>query len=90
MRIDAARHDDAPGGVDLARRRLRRKRAGSGHRGDGLAGDRDVALDDALRRDHVTATNDDVEHAASREHCRAAAAILQCVGARRHCLQQRL
>ncbi len=90
VRIDAARHDDAPGGVDLAGRWLRRQRVGSGHRGDGLAGDRDVALDDALRRDHLTAANDDVEHAASRGHCRATAAILQLVRPGRGRLQERL
>ena len=66
MRVDAARHDDASAGVDLARAPAAPRARPARYRGDGLAGDRDVALDDALGRDDVTATNDDVEHAASR------------------------
>ena len=66
MRIDAARHDDEPARIDHAPGRRRRQHARSRHRRDGLPGNRHVALDDALRRDHVAAANDRVEHPASR------------------------
>ena len=62
MRVDAARHDDMPGGVDHARGGLRRQRTGRGDRGDGPAGHGDIATDDALRRHHVAAANDEIEH----------------------------
>jgi hypothetical protein len=66
MRVDAARHDDAPAGVDLAQARLPCERTRSGHGRDGLPADRDVASHDPLGRDNITAANDDVEHEASQ------------------------
>ena len=65
MRVDAARHDDAPAGVNFAYARLAGQRTGSGHCSDGLTRDRDIANRDALGRDNVTSANDDVEHFAS-------------------------
>ena len=34
--------------------------------GDGLPGDRDIALSNALGRDYIAAANDDIEHAPSQ------------------------
>jgi len=62
VRIDAARHHDVPGRVDHALGGVGLQRAGRGERRDGLAGDRDVAVDDALRRHDLAASNDEIEH----------------------------
>ena len=66
VRVDAARHDDAPARVDHPPGRLGGQCARSSDRGDGLAGNGNIALNDALGRDHFAALNDDIEHPPSR------------------------
>jgi hypothetical protein len=65
VRVDAARHDDASRGVDRALGALRRERAGSGDRRDGLAGDGDVKSPYTRGGYDVTALDDQLEHRAS-------------------------
>ena len=62
VRIDAAGHDDLARRVDDARRIRVGQRAGRRDRGDRLALDGDIAPRHALRRHHVAAANDQVEH----------------------------
>ena len=66
VRVDAARHDDAAARVDHPPGRLCGQRAGSGQCRDGLPGNRHIALNDALGRDHLTIANNRIEHPASR------------------------
>ena len=64
MRVDAARHNDVSGRVDHALG-FGRERASRSDRGDGFAADRDIATHNALRRHHVAAANDEIEHRSS-------------------------
>src|SRR5215471_385602 len=61
VRIDATWHDDALACIDHSPGRLRRQRARSGHRRDGLPGNRDVAMNNAVGCNHVATTNDRIE-----------------------------
>src|SRR6266508_1410287 len=65
VRVDAARHDDAPRRVDCAPSGFRRQRPGSSDRRDRLARDADVAVLDAVWRHHVAAANEQIQHSAS-------------------------
>src|SRR5215471_2098860 len=66
VRVDATRHDDAPARIDDPPGRVFRQHTWGGHCRNGLPGNRDVVLNDAVGRDDVTATNDCIEHSASR------------------------
>ena len=63
VRVDTARHDDAPACIDHPPGRLPRQSTRRGHRRNGLPGNRDIALDNALGRDHVPAANDRIQQA---------------------------
>ncbi len=62
VRVDAARDDDLAGGVDHAARLIVGEGAGARHGGDGLALNADVPGAGALRRHHLVAANDQIEH----------------------------
>ena len=47
--------------------RLRRQCVRRGDRGDGLPGNGDIALSNALGRYYIAAANDDIEHAPSQD-----------------------
>ena len=65
--IDAPRHHDQPRGVEHPRR-VRRQGAGVRHRRDALALDADVPRPDALRRDHLPASHDQIKHVGGAYH----------------------
>src|SRR5262249_52920608 len=77
MRIDAARHDNAPARVDNPPGQLRGERTWGCYGRNDLARNRHVALMDALGCDYVAAANDCIEHPASQ--CRFAPTSCQPV-----------
>jgi hypothetical protein len=77
VRIDAAWDHDLAGRIDDARSRGVAKRPRRRDRRDSLAFDRDVATRDALRRHHVAAANDQVEHGAILPYVRPIVSVLQ-------------
>ncbi len=64
VRIDAARYDDEPCGIDDPRG-ARRQHAGRHHGRDAFTLDRDVPRPHALGRDHLPAAHDQINHGRS-------------------------